>query len=73
MKLKALLTKKIVLPSKIQKKGGHKVLTKTEDFRLYAIRDKNDEILGTILLTDGQFEVLNNAINPEGIFVTTGK
>lgn len=46
---------------------GHDVLTKTEDFRLYVIRNTEDDILGTVLLTEAQVEVLNQSCNQQGI------
>jgi hypothetical protein len=62
--------KKVSSLAEIREKDGHKVLTKTEDFRLYVIRDNSDEILGTILLTEGQQNVLNKSINDQGIHFT---
>ena len=51
---------------------GHAVLTKTDDFRLYVIRNLEDEILGTILLTDAQVEILNQSCNKQGIKFVRG-
>ena len=48
-------------------KEGHDVLTKTEDFRLYVIRNTEDDILGTVLLTEAQVKVLNQSCNQQGI------
>lgn len=49
---------------------GKEVLTKTEDFQLYAIRNDDDEILGTILLTEAQVQILNGSVNKAGIKFT---
>lgn len=50
--------------------NGKEVLTKTEDFQLYAIRNNDDEILGTILLTEAQVQILNGSVNKAGIKFT---
>lgn len=49
---------------------GKEVLTKTEDFQLYAIRNDDGEILGSILLTDSQVITLNKSVNKAGIKFT---
>ncbi len=49
---------------------GKKVLTKTEDFRLFVIRNDDDAILGTVLLTEDQQSILNNSCNNHGIKFT---
>lgn len=49
---------------------GKEVLTKTEDFQLYAIRNDDGEILGSILLTDSQVITLNESVNKAGIKFT---
>jgi len=46
---------------------GNDVLTKTENFRLYVIRNDDDEILGTVLLTDSQVDILNQSCKSHGI------
>jgi hypothetical protein len=46
---------------------GHEVLTKTADFRLYVIRNHEDDILGTVLLTDAQVDILNQSCKSQGI------
>jgi hypothetical protein len=50
--------------------NGDKVLTKTEDFRLFVIRDADDNILGTVLLTEAQQEILNESCKTQGIRFT---
>jgi hypothetical protein len=52
--------------------AGHSVLTKTADFKMYAIRstENEDELLGAILLTEAQQLELNKAINEKGIKFT---
>lgn len=63
--------RKIIKPDKIRtNENGKEVLTKTEDFQLYAIRNNDDEILGTILLTDAQVQILNGSVNKAGIKFT---
>lgn len=52
--------------------NGHEVLTKTENFRLYVIRNLEDEVLGTILLTDAQVDILNQSCNKQGIKFVRG-
>ena len=60
-----------IKPDKIRTNENEKeVLTKTEDFQLYAIRNNDDEILGTILLTDAQVQILNGSVNKAGIKFT---
>lgn len=49
---------------------GKEVLTKTEDFQLYAIRNDDGEILGSILLTNSQVITLNKSVNKAGIKFT---
>lgn len=51
---------------------GHSVLTKTDNFYLCAIRrtDKDEELIGTVLLTEAQQNILNEATNPQGIQFT---
>ena len=49
---------------------GKKVLTKTEDFRLFVIRNDDDTILGTVLLTEDQQTILNHSCNNHGIKFT---
>lgn len=49
---------------------GKEVLTKTEDFQLYVIRNDDGEILGSILLTDSQVITLNKSVNKAGIKFT---
>lgn len=53
-------------------KSGNSVLTKTEDFRLYAIRsdDEDDNLLGVVLLTEAQQNILNEATKSKGIHFT---
>lgn len=47
---------------------GEEVLRKTEDFQLYVIRTvETDEILGTVLLTESQENILNASCNEQGI------
>lgn len=47
---------------------GVEVLRKTEDFTLYVIRKFDDDsILGTVLLTATQAEILNRSCNEYGI------
>lgn len=59
--------KKSIAPNTITN-GPNSVLVKTENFRLYVIRKTDtDEIIGTVLLTEGQQSVLNTACNAEGI------
>lgn len=52
--------------------SGRVVLTKTEDFKLYAIRstDNDEELLGVVLLTETQERALNAATNEKGIKFT---
>lgn len=60
-----------IKPDEIRKNNdGKEVLTKTEDFQLYAIRNESDEILGSILLTDAQVKILNGSIGQVGIKFT---
>lgn len=60
-----------IKPDEIRKNNdGKEVLTKTEDFQLYAIRNEDDEILGSILLTDAQVKILNGSIGKVGIKFT---
>ena len=49
---------------------GDKVLTKTEEFRLYVIRNSDDDIVGTILLTEAQHAILTKACESQGIRFT---
>jgi len=51
---------------------GRSVLTKTDNFYLCAIRrtDNEEELIGTVLLTEAQQNVLNEATNPQGIQFT---
>lgn len=70
-KFKMFKLRKIIKPDKIRtNENGKEVLTKTEDFQLYAIRNNDDEILGTILLTDAQVQILNGSVNKAGIKFT---
>ena len=58
-------------PPKVKETRNGSYLTKTEDFRLYVIRKTtSDDIIGTVLLTDAQFEILNVACNKEGVKFT---
>lgn len=49
---------------------GDKVLTKTEEFRLYVIRNSENDIVGTILLTEAQYAILTKACESQGIRFT---
>lgn len=52
----------------VKEVDGKKVLTKTTDFMLYVIRKTtNDEIVGTVLLSEAQAEILNTSCNEHGI------
>ena len=50
--------------------SGDEVLTKTEDFRLYVIRNSDNDIVGTILLTEAQHAILTKACESQGIKFT---
>lgn len=51
--------------------NGHEVLRRTEDFTLYVIRKTSDDtILGTVLLTSAQHQILNKSCNEQGIKFT---
>lgn len=50
--------------------SGDEVLTKTEDFRLYVIRNSDNDIVGTILLTEAQYNILTKACASQGIKFT---
>lgn len=61
-----------LVPDTIRKnEEGKEVLTKTEDFQLYIIRNNDDDVLGTVLLTEAQSKILNGSCNAQGIKFTT--
>lgn len=61
-----------LVPDTIRKnEEGKEVLTKTEDFQLYIIRNVFDDVLGTVLLTEAQSKILNESCNAQGIKFTT--
>lgn len=47
---------------------GDDVLTKTENFMMYVITNEESKILGIILLTKAQAEILNKSCNEQGIY-----
>lgn len=50
--------------------SGKQVLRKTVDYRMSVIRDSDDEVIGSILLTEEQHSILNEVCNPKGIHFT---
>lgn len=50
--------------------SGTKVLRKTEDFRMFVIRDPKNEILGSILLTEAQHDILTSSCSKLGLQFT---
>lgn len=52
---------------------GNIVLTKIEDFMLYVICDSDDNIIGTVLLTVAQAQILNLSFEKRGVkFIKSG-
>lgn len=71
-KLRKKRMRKKVAEAVIKNTDGKTVLSKTEDFLLYIMKNKDDAIIGTILLSETQANILNDECSEYGIrFVRT--
>lgn len=66
-KLRKKRMRKKVAEAVIKNTDGKTVLSKTEDFLLYIMKNKDDEIIGTILLSETQANILNDECSEYGI------
>ena len=71
-KLRKKRMRKKVTEAVIKSADGKTVLSKTEDFLLYIMKNRDDAIIGTILLSETQANILNDECSEYGIrFVRT--